>query len=49
MVSDGNGARYDEDHLAGLTSFFQSFGDVRTTDEVINELLAPAKTSAAAE
>ena len=49
MVSDANGARYDEDHLAGLTSFFQSFGDVRTTDEVINELLAPVKANAAAE
>lgn len=39
MVSDANGARYDEDHLAGLTSFYQSFGDVRTTDEVIDNLL----------
>jgi ureidoacrylate peracid hydrolase len=40
MVSDANGARYPEDHLAGLTSFFQSFGDVRTTDEVIDGLLS---------
>lgn len=40
MVSDANGARYPEDHLAGLTSFYQSFGDVRTSDEVIDELLA---------
>jgi ureidoacrylate peracid hydrolase len=40
MVSDANGARYDEDHLAGLTSFYQSFGDVRTTAEVLNEVLA---------
>ena len=39
MVSDANGARYPEDHLAGLTSFYQSFGDVRTTDEVLNDLL----------
>ena len=39
MVVDANGARYDDDHLAGLTSFYQSFGDVRTTDEVINDLL----------
>jgi nicotinamidase-related amidase len=38
MVSDANGARYPEDHLAGLTSFYQSFGDVRTTDEVIGML-----------
>jgi nicotinamidase-related amidase len=40
MVADANGARYDDDHLAGLTSFYQSFGDVRTTDEVIDQLLA---------
>ena len=40
MVADANGARYDDDHLAGLTSFYQSFGDVRTTDEVIDSLLA---------
>lgn len=39
MVADANGARYEEDHLAGLTSFYQSFGDVRSTDEVINEVL----------
>jgi ureidoacrylate peracid hydrolase len=40
MVSDANGARYDDDHMAGLTSFYQSFGDVRTTDEVIDALLS---------
>jgi ureidoacrylate peracid hydrolase len=39
MVADANGARYDDDHLAGLTSFYQSFGDVRSTAEVIGELL----------
>jgi nicotinamidase-related amidase len=39
MVADANGARYDDDHLAGLTSFYQSFGDVRTTGEVIDQLL----------
>jgi nicotinamidase-related amidase len=42
MVADANGARYDDDHLAGLTSFYQSFGDVRTTDEVLDDLLRPA-------
>lgn len=42
MVADANGARYDDDHLAGLTSFYQSFGDVRNTDEVIDEVLRPA-------
>lgn len=35
MVSDCNAARFPEDHSAGLTTFFQSFGDVYTTDEVI--------------
>jgi ureidoacrylate peracid hydrolase len=39
MVSDANGARYDDDHMAGLTSFYQSFGDVRATNEVIADLL----------
>jgi nicotinamidase-related amidase len=39
MVVDANGARYDDDHLAGLASFYQSFGDVRTTDEVLDDLL----------
>ncbi len=48
MVADANGARYPEDHLAGLTSFYQSFGDVRTTDEVINDLLQPPQASASA-
>jgi ureidoacrylate peracid hydrolase len=42
MVADANSARYEDDHLAGLTSFYQSFGDVRTTDEVIGDLLRPA-------
>ncbi len=39
MASDANGARYPDDHLAGLTSFYQSFGDVRTTQEIIADLI----------
>jgi len=35
MVSDCNAARFPEDHAAGMTTFFQSFGDVYTSDEVI--------------
>ena len=35
MVEDANAARYDDDHLVGLTSFYQSFGDVRKTDDAI--------------
>lgn len=38
MVSDANAARFDEDHLVGLTSFYQSFGDVRKTDAAISML-----------
>lgn len=49
MISDANAARYDEDHLVGLTSIYQSFGDVRTVDEVINELVLPAGATKAAE
>jgi ureidoacrylate peracid hydrolase len=39
MVSDANAARYDEDHAVGLTTVFQSFGDVLTTDQVLTDLL----------
>jgi nicotinamidase-related amidase len=35
IVEDANAARYDDDHLAGLTSFYQSFGDVKNTDDTI--------------
>lgn len=35
MVEDANAARYDEDHIVGLTSFYQSFGDVKSTDSTI--------------
>lgn len=49
MVFDANAARYDDDHLAGLTSFWQSFGDVRTTDDIIENVLKPAAGAAAAE
>ena len=39
MVSDANAARYPEDHQAGFTTVFQSFGDVLTSDEILNEVL----------
>lgn len=39
MVPDANAARYDEDHAAGLTSFYQSFGDLRQTDDVLTNVL----------
>jgi len=49
MATDANAARYDEDHLAGLTSVWQSFGDLRTVESCIGELLAPEAEPAAAE
>ncbi len=46
MVSDANAARYAEDHANGLTSTFQSFGDVVTTEQMIDEiLLQPSKAA----
>src|SRR5215471_3104852 len=38
IVSDANAARSDGEHLATLITFIQSFGDVRTTDELIDLL-----------
>jgi nicotinamidase-related amidase len=40
MVSDANAARFEEDHNVGFTTVYQSFSDVLTTDQVINEVLA---------
>jgi len=52
MVADANASRSDEEHLSALRVFFQHFGDVCTTEEVIC-LLASANdgtaTSYAAE
>jgi nicotinamidase-related amidase len=39
MVSDANAARFEEDHNTGFTTVYQSFCDVLTTDQVLNELL----------
>ena len=38
MVSDCNAARFPEDHAAGLTTIFQSFGDVYSLEEVTGVL-----------
>jgi nicotinamidase-related amidase len=35
LVADANSARRDEDHNATLYTIYRTFGDVRTTDEVI--------------
>ena len=50
MVEDCNASRNDEDHAVGLTSVFQSFSDVRSTDDVIDNVLGlSGSASAAAE
>jgi ureidoacrylate peracid hydrolase len=43
MISDANAALTDEDHLQTLTNFIRTFGDVRTTDEMIGMLENGAK------
>lgn len=40
MVEDANATRTDEAHIASLTTFLQSFGDVRRTDDVVKMLQA---------
>ena len=48
MVSDGNAAHTDEAHNASLASFYQTFGDVMTTDFLIACLERNAEGSSAA-
>ena len=47
MVADANAARNDDEHMATLITFIQSFGDVRSTDDVIGMLDAGKNASAA--
>jgi len=39
MVTDANAARFIDDHTIGFSTVFQSFGDVLTTEEVIDDLV----------
>jgi nicotinamidase-related amidase len=45
MVTDANAARFEEDHVIGFSTVFQSFGDVVDADELI-EMLQPAAEKA---
>lgn len=49
MVSDANAARIEDHHFATLNNIFESFGDVRTTDEVIGLLQGDSAHARAAE
>lgn len=48
MISDANAARYPEDHDIGFSTVFQSFGDVVTVDEMLDEMLEPAEPTTGA-
>jgi ureidoacrylate peracid hydrolase len=48
MVSDGNAAKTDDEHNATLGNILRIFGDVMSTDEIV-ELLMPATKAVAAE
>jgi ureidoacrylate peracid hydrolase len=48
MVSDANAAHTDEEHNATLVSFYRTFGDVMTTDFLINCLARNAQDTTAA-
>jgi len=48
MVSDGNAAMTDEDHNASLTSFYLTFGDVMSTDLLVECLTRNAGRGLAA-
>lgn len=39
MISDANASRFNEDHNIGFTTVYQSFGDVVTVDEMLDEIL----------
>jgi ureidoacrylate peracid hydrolase len=49
MVSDANAARIEDHHFATLNNVFETFGDVRTTDEVIGLLQSGSTQARAAE
>lgn len=49
MVSDANAANSDQEHAASLITFFQYFGDVQTTDQVIENISRSAGVASAAQ
>lgn len=46
MVSDANAARFEDDHKVGFQTVFQSFRDVVTVDQMLDEMLQPADPKA---
>jgi ureidoacrylate peracid hydrolase len=48
MITDGNAAVTDEDHNASLSNFYQTFGDIQSTDFAIECLRRNAQAGLAA-
>ncbi len=49
MVSDANAANSDDEHAASLITFYLYFGDVQTTDQVVENLARSTGVGAAAQ
>jgi ureidoacrylate peracid hydrolase len=49
MVTDGNAAMTDEDHAASLIAFYLTFGDVMSTDALVDCLRRNARKRVAVE
>ena len=49
MVSDANASFSDAEHQAALTTFITFFGDVQSTDEVVERLTGAGAEQVAAE
>jgi ureidoacrylate peracid hydrolase len=47
MVTDGNASYSDEEHNRALTAFYATFGDIRSTDELIALIAKNGKKQAA--
>jgi ureidoacrylate peracid hydrolase len=47
MVTDGNASYSDEEHNRALTAFYGTFGDIRSTDDLIALIAKNGKKQAA--
>ena len=47
MVTDGNASYSDEEHNRALTAFYATFGDIRSTDDLIALIAKNGKKQAA--
>jgi ureidoacrylate peracid hydrolase len=47
MVTDGNASYSDEEHNRALTAFYATFGDIRSTDDLVALIAKNGKKQAA--